>query len=84
MVSGYSDILIEIPRKKTGIVIELKYASHGKMNEACKLALEQIERNQYVGKLKEDGMKIILSYGIACYKKECVVCCKNEKNHKFS
>ena len=54
------------------------------MNEACKLALEQIERNQYVGKLKEDGMKTILSYGIACYKKECVVCCKNEKNHKFS
>lgn len=33
---------------------------------------------------KEDGMKTILSYGIACYKKECVVRCKNEKNHKFS
>lgn len=62
---------------KTGIVIELKYASQGKMNEACKTALEQIERNQYAEKLKEDGMKTILSYGIACYKKECVVRCKN-------
>ena len=74
---GYSDILIEIPKKKTGIVIELKYASQGKMNEACETALEQIEHNQYAEKLKEDGMKTILSYGIACYKKECVVCCKN-------
>lgn len=70
---GYSDILIEAGRERTGIVIEVKYAENGNMDAACTEALRQIEEKQYESRLKEDGMKTILKYGIACYKKECHV-----------
>lgn len=32
---GYSDILVEVPKNRTGIVIELKYAEDGNMDAAC-------------------------------------------------
>lgn len=70
---GYSDILIEVPRTRTGIVIELKYAESGKLETACAEALKQIRENHYEDGLKRDGMKTILNYGIACYRKECCV-----------
>ena len=70
---GYSDILIEAPRNRTGIVIELKYAEDGDMDAACQRALAQIEEKQYASLLKEDGMRNIIKYGIACYKKDCQV-----------
>ena len=71
---GYSDILIEIPETRTGIVIEMKYAENGCFDTACKEALKQIQEKKYETKLKEDGMKKIIKYGIACYKKGCCVC----------
>ena len=71
---GYSDILIEIPEIRTGIVIEMKYAENGYFDTACKEALKQIQEKKYETKLKEDGMKKIIKYGIACYKKGCCVC----------
>ena len=81
--TGYSDILIEIPDNRTGVVIELKYAGDGDMEAACERALEQIEEKQYVDKLKQDGMRNFIKYGIACYKKDCrVVCGKAYKGHK--
>ena len=70
---GYSDILVEVPKNRTGIVIELKYAEDGNMDAACKVALQQIEDRDYVAKLKDDGMRNIIKYGIACYKKNCKV-----------
>ena len=70
---GYSDILIEAPRNRTGIIIELKYAEDGNMDVACQKALAQIEEKQYAALLKEDGMRNIIKYGIACYKKDCQV-----------
>lgn len=73
--TGYSDILIEIPDNRTGVVIELKYAGDGDMEAACGRALEQIEEKQYVDKLKQDGMRNFIKYGIACYKKDCMVVC---------
>lgn len=72
---GYSDILIEIPQNRTGIVIEVKYADDGDLDAACEEALQQIEDRQYEAKLKEDGMRLCLKYGIACYKKECKIVC---------
>lgn len=42
-------------------------------NAACDKALAQIEDQQYAASLEEDGMKTIIKYGIACYKKECKV-----------
>ena len=73
---GYSDILVEIPDNRTGVVIELKYAEDGDMDTACARALEQIEKKNYVDKLKQDGMRNFIRYGIACYKKDCKVVCE--------
>ena len=70
---GYSDILVEVPVDRTGIVIELKYAEDGDLDAACEKALQQIEEKDYVAKLKQDGMKNFIRYGIACFKKVCKV-----------
>lgn len=71
--TGYSDILVEVPDNRTGIVIELKYAEDGDMDAACSRALEQIEEKDYVDKLRQDGMRNFIRYGIACFKKDCKV-----------
>lgn len=70
---GYSDILIEIEHERLGIVIEVKYASNGNLEAACKHALVQIEKNRYDDYFWEEGMEHVLKYGFACYKKRCMV-----------
>ena len=70
---GYSDILVEVPTNRTGIVIELKYAEDGDMDAACEEAMRQIQEKGYVTKLKQDGMRNFIRYGIACFKKDCRV-----------
>lgn len=70
---GYSDILIEVPESRTGIVIEMKYAEEGRLEYACRAALQQIEDRKYSARLISDGMTSIVKYGIACYKKHCRV-----------
>ena len=69
---GYSDITV---RTTQGIrvVIELKYAEDGNLELACEKALKQIKEKKYAEGLKGQGVKSILSYGIAFYKKECMV-----------
>ena len=69
---GYSDILIET-RERVGVVIEVKYAQDGDLEKGCRQALEQIEAKGYAARLEEDGMKKIIRYGIAFYKKRCKV-----------
>ena len=70
---GYSDILLEVPENRVGVVIEMKYAQEDRLEAACTEALKQIEQRQYAARLKSDGMKNIVSYGIACYRKHCKV-----------
>ena len=70
---GYSDILIEVPQTRTGIVIEVKYAEDGEFAKACSEAIEQIEKKRYAARLEDDGMRKILKYGIAFYRKQCKV-----------
>lgn len=70
---GYSDILVEVPESRTGIVIELKYAENDKLEEECEAAIRQIEDKKYVTRLSQDGMQTILRYGIACFRKHCKV-----------
>lgn len=70
---GYSDILIEVPESKTGIVIEIKYAEKDQLDIGCIEALKQIENKQYTARLENDGMKTIVKYGIACFKKHCKI-----------
>ena len=70
---GYCDILLEVPENRVGVVIEMKYAQEDRMEAACTEALKQIEQRQYAARLKSDGMKNIVNYGIACYRKHCKV-----------
>lgn len=70
---GYSDILIEIPESRTGIIIEIKYAEGAAFDLSCHKAVEQIREKHYDAILFEDGMENIIKYGIAFYKKRCKV-----------
>ena len=73
MGEGYADILAEPDTGDMGIIIEVKYAHDGDLDEACKAALRQIEYTKYEDDLEDDGVENILKYGIACYKKRCKV-----------
>lgn len=70
---GYGDILVEIEEEETGIVIEVKYTDRNAMEAGCEEALRQIDERDYAEKLRTDGMKHILVYGIACFQKRCRV-----------
>lgn len=70
---GYSDILIEVPESRTGIVVEIKYAEDAAFDSACNKAIKQIEEKHYEAALLGDGMENVVKYGIACYKKRCKV-----------
>lgn len=69
---GYSDISV-CTRERTGIIIELKYAHDGNLEAACAEALKQIRERKYAEGLKHQGMKDIITYGIAFCEKECMV-----------
>jgi len=69
---GFSDILIETS-DRVGVVIEVKYAEDHDLDKWCARALEQIEQKHYASRLVEDGMKTVVKYGIAFYKKHCKV-----------
>lgn len=73
---GYSDILIEIEDEDIGIVIEIKYAKDGNIDSGCQAALKQILEKGYEEKLRSEGMKKILDFGIAFFKKRCRVVCR--------
>ena len=70
---GYSDILLETDDGETGIILELKYAEDGKLDESCREALRQINLRRYEEELLDEGVEHILKYGIAFYKKRCRV-----------
>lgn len=76
---GYTDIMLEIPSKETGCVIEVKYAENGAFDVACSEAIKQIEEGRYVTALRKDEMKTIHKFGIACYKKSCKVIYRREE-----
>ena len=69
---GYSNISIQTP-ERIRIIIELKYANDGNLEEACRKALEQIEEKKYAEGLKRRGIKKIIQYGITFCEKECMV-----------
>lgn len=70
---GYSDILVELEEKGIGIVIEIKYVESEDLLKGCQEALAQIEAKGYEAGLRQDGMGIVLKYGIACHRKKCRV-----------
>lgn len=76
---GFSDILIRIEDEDVGIVIEVKYAEDGKLEEECEKALRQVVDLRYAEEIEQEGIRTILKYGIACYKKKCKVVMRAEK-----
>lgn len=76
---GYSDIIIMIEDKGTGIIIEVKYAENADYDQVCRKAFEQIEEKGYAELLKEKDCYSILKYCIACYKKKCRVMVEKEE-----
>lgn len=61
-------------------MIEVKYAEGGELEAGCREAFKQIEETGYEERLKEDGMTHIIKYGIACWKKSCMVRVEKEES----
>lgn len=74
--TGYADMKLTISSRKTGCVIEVKYAEGGAYDSACREAMEQIEREDYAAVLRQEGVQTIHKYGIACFRKTCKVAYK--------
>ena len=71
---GRSDIVIKDRRNRRAVVIEAKIASsEDKLETECQNAINQIEENQYARKIERSGFRKVVRYGIAFYKKECLV-----------
>ncbi len=70
---GFSDICVLIEKARIGIVIEMKYAENGNLDEACEAALRQIEEKNYAQFLLDEEADPIRRYGIACYRRKCRV-----------
>ena len=75
--TGRSDIIIkDLLSKKIAVVIEVKIAEHSnELDARCDKALKQIEDEQYAYDLQQEGYQRILKYGIAFYKKTCLIKC---------
>lgn len=75
---GFSDIQVLIDDSDTGIVIEVKYADDGNVDELAEEAIKQIDKMRYTSYLYQYDVKHVLKYGIACYKKKCTVAMHEE------
>ena len=80
---GYSDIVVETENSEKGMILELKYAQDGNLEQACRKALAQTTEVHYAEILEDKGINEILCYGIAFYKKRCMVMCKKQKSTAF-
>lgn len=80
---GYSDIVVETENSEKGMILELKYAQDGNLEQACRKALAQTTEVHYAEILEDQGINEILCYGIAFYKKRCMVMCKKKKSTVF-
>ena len=73
--NGRPDILLKYPSVRgKAVIIEIKISkTYQGMEEKCDEALRQIEEQKYEEALREEGYQDILKYGVAFYKKECMV-----------
>ena len=47
--------------------------TYRELEKKCDEALEQIEKQKYDEELRQEGYQDILKYGVAFYRKECMV-----------
>ncbi len=77
---GYADITFLSRDRKTGVVIELKYAANRKdLSKKASEAVEQIEDQDYAEAVRQQGMRRILGFGIAFCRRQCAVAVKDLK-----
>ena len=72
---GRGDIyLLPVSIKKTAVILEVKAADTFKdLEKNCMEALKQIEEKKYDQELRQTGYNNILKYGVAFYRKDCMV-----------
>ncbi|EEP53632.1 conserved hypothetical protein [Clostridium butyricum E4 str. BoNT E BL5262] len=72
---GSSDLFIKsVSRRGIAIVIEFKIANDiDDLEKKAEEAIEQIEDRRYDMELRSEGYKNICKYGIAFYKKDCLI-----------
>ena len=73
--NGRPDILVRYPSVRgKAIIIEIKVSkTYQGLEEKCGEALRQIEEQDYEAALKQEGYQDILKYGVAFYRKECMI-----------
>ena len=73
--NGRPDILLKYPSVRgKAVIIEIKVSkTYQGLEERCNEALRQIEEQKYEETLREEGYQDILKYGVAFYRKECMV-----------
>ena len=89
---GRYDLLLKpknLEKRKEGIILELKVANamenlsedkiFKKLENECDIALQQIEKKEYVSVLKNSGVENVLKIGIAFFGKEVAV--KFDRNY---
>ena len=73
--NGRPDILLKYPSVRgKAVILEIKVAdTFSGLEEKCDEALRQIEEQEYEESLRQEGYQDILKYGVAFYRKECIV-----------
>ena len=73
--NGRPDIVLKYPSVRgKAVIIEIKVAkSCQELGQKCEEALKQIEVKNYEAELLREGYQDIMKYGVAFYKKECMV-----------
>ena len=73
--TGRSDLFIKsVSRRGIAIVVEFKIANNiDDLEKKADEAIEQIEDRKYDMELRSEGYKNIFKYGIAFYKKDCLI-----------
>ena len=72
---GRPDILVRYPSVRgKAVILEIKVArTYQELEKKCDEALRQIEEQKYEEGLRQEGYQDILKYGVAFYRKECMV-----------
>ena len=73
--NGRPDILLKYPSVRgKAVIIEIKVSkTYQGLTQKCDEALKQIEAQHYEETLRQEGYQNILKYGVAFYRKECMV-----------
>lgn len=73
--NGRPNIILKYPSVRgKAVIIEIKVArTYQELESKCDEALKQIEDQKYEKALRQEGYSDILKYGVAFYRKECMV-----------